>query len=79
MYMHKKPTYMHTHRQGVVETQAALDQLACGDSYVRSVCFSPDSKFLIAGAEDKTIKVRHGHGHGHGHGVFLLSTHPKGK
>eukprot|EP00742_Colponemidia_sp_Colp-10_P002004 GILJ01002139.1.p1 GENE.GILJ01002139.1~~GILJ01002139.1.p1 ORF type:complete len:643 (-),score=92.58 GILJ01002139.1:606-2294(-) len=25
--------------------------------YVRSVCFSPDGKFLVAGAEDKTVKV----------------------
>jgi len=29
----------------------------CADSYVRSVCFSPDSKYLVAGAEDKTIKL----------------------
>lgn len=43
--------------EGVLETQAALDSLTCGDSYVRSVCFSPDSKLLVAGAEDKTIKV----------------------
>jgi len=28
-----------------------------GDSYVRSVCFSPDSKYLVAGAEDKKVKV----------------------
>jgi glucose repression regulatory protein TUP1 len=27
------------------------------DSYVRSVCFSPDGKWLVAGAEDKTVKV----------------------
>jgi glucose repression regulatory protein TUP1 len=27
------------------------------DSYVRSVCFSPDGKYLVAGAEDKTVKV----------------------
>uniref|UniRef100_A0A7S1HJV2 Transcriptional repressor Tup1 N-terminal domain-containing protein n=4 Tax=Hemiselmis andersenii TaxID=464988 RepID=A0A7S1HJV2_HEMAN len=43
--------------QGVVESQAALEQLELGDSYVRSVCFSPDSRFLVAGAEDKTIKI----------------------
>jgi WD40 repeat protein len=24
---------------------------------VHAVCFSPDSKFLVAGAEDKTIKL----------------------
>mmetsp|Transcript_19048 Transcript_19048/g.21215 ORF Transcript_19048/g.21215 Transcript_19048/m.21215 type:complete len:627 (-) Transcript_19048:273-2153(-) len=28
-----------------------------GDLYIRSVCFSPDSKFLVTGAEDKTVKV----------------------
>lgn len=27
------------------------------DTYIRSVCFSPDGKFLVAGAEDKTVKV----------------------
>lgn len=27
------------------------------DSYVRSVCFSPDGQYLVAGAEDKTVKV----------------------
>ena len=42
---------------GVVETTEALENLGCVDSYVRSVCFSPDSKYLVAGAEDKTIKV----------------------
>lgn len=29
-----------------------------GDLYIRSVCFSPDSKFLATGAEDKIIRVR---------------------
>jgi len=28
-----------------------------GDLYIRSVCFSPDNKYLAAGAEDKTVKV----------------------
>eukprot|EP01121_Diplochlamys_sp_Union-15-3_P010343 TRINITY_DN2896_c0_g1_i2.p1 TRINITY_DN2896_c0_g1~~TRINITY_DN2896_c0_g1_i2.p1 ORF type:complete len:557 (+),score=115.02 TRINITY_DN2896_c0_g1_i2:92-1762(+) len=28
-----------------------------GDLYIRSVCFSPDTKLLITGAEDKTVKV----------------------
>uniref|UniRef100_A0A7S4KSA0 Transcriptional repressor Tup1 N-terminal domain-containing protein n=1 Tax=Guillardia theta TaxID=55529 RepID=A0A7S4KSA0_GUITH len=43
--------------EGVLDSQVALDNLTCGDSYVRSVCFSPDSRYLVAGAEDKTIKV----------------------
>ena len=41
----------------VLDSQVALDTLTSGDSYVRSVCFSPDSKYLVAGAEDKTIKL----------------------
>jgi len=28
-----------------------------GDIYVRSVCFSPDGKYLATGADDKQIKV----------------------
>jgi len=43
--------------EGILDSQVALDNLTCGDSYVRSVCFSPDSRYLVAGAEDKTIKV----------------------
>eukprot|EP01103_Thecamoeba_quadrilineata_P011776 TRINITY_DN2885_c0_g1_i1.p1 TRINITY_DN2885_c0_g1~~TRINITY_DN2885_c0_g1_i1.p1 ORF type:complete len:578 (-),score=135.11 TRINITY_DN2885_c0_g1_i1:227-1960(-) len=27
------------------------------DLYIRSVCFSPDGKYLAAGAEDKTVKI----------------------
>ena len=30
-----------------------------GGSYIRSVCFSPDGKYLATGAEDKQIRVRH--------------------
>ena len=29
-----------------------------GDLYIRSVCFSPDSKYLATGADDKQIRVR---------------------
>ena len=28
-----------------------------GDLYIRSVCFSPDSKYLATGAEDKQIRI----------------------
>eukprot|EP00299_Pterocystis_sp_00344_P010448 c4670_g1_i1.p1 GENE.c4670_g1_i1~~c4670_g1_i1.p1 ORF type:complete len:654 (-),score=97.79 c4670_g1_i1:77-2038(-) len=32
-------------------------QVPSKDSYVRSVCFSPDSRLIVAGAEDKSIKI----------------------
>jgi glucose repression regulatory protein TUP1 len=28
-----------------------------GDLYIRSVCFSPDGKYLATGAEDQRIRV----------------------
>lgn len=34
------------------------DASKTGDLYIRSVCFSPDGKFLATGAEDKQIRVR---------------------
>lgn len=44
-----------------VETDAELEKALAtnsgADSYVRSVCISPDSSMLIAGTEDKTIKI----------------------
>jgi len=33
------------------------DPLKEGDLYIRSVCFSPDNRYLAAGAEDKTVKI----------------------
>lgn len=37
------------------------DELAnrTGDLYIRSICFSPDGKFLATGAEDRQIRVNH--------------------
>jgi glucose repression regulatory protein TUP1 len=32
-----------------------------GDLYIRSVCFSPDGRFLATGAEDKQIRVSCGY------------------
>lgn len=34
-----------------------------GDLYIRSVCFSPDGRFLATGAEDKQIRVSYKHLH----------------
>lgn len=31
-----------------------------GDLYIRSICFSPDSKYLATGAEDRQIRVSPG-------------------
>ena len=41
----------------VVDSQAAADAAAAGDSYVRSVCFSPDGRTLVSGAEDRAVRV----------------------
>lgn len=32
-----------------------------GDLYIRSVCFSPDGRFLATGDEDKLIRVQYGY------------------
>jgi glucose repression regulatory protein TUP1 len=37
----------------IFSEEAAKD----GDLYIRSVCFSPDDRFLATGAEDKTVKI----------------------
>src|ERR1700722_1457691 len=42
----------------VLVDEAAARQ---GDLYIRSVCFSPDGKYLATGAEDKQIRVRSRH------------------
>ena len=33
------------------------DATKTGDLYIRSVCFSPDGRYLATGAEDKQIRV----------------------
>jgi glucose repression regulatory protein TUP1 len=42
---------------GVKVSTFTDENAKAGDLYIRSVCFSPDGKFLAAGAEDKTVKV----------------------
>jgi len=41
------------------KTCVLIDEAASkqGDLYIRSVCFSPDGKFLATGAEDKQIRI----------------------
>eukprot|EP01095_Lingulamoeba_sp_RSL-Kostka_P007000 TRINITY_DN2215_c0_g1_i1.p1 TRINITY_DN2215_c0_g1~~TRINITY_DN2215_c0_g1_i1.p1 ORF type:complete len:564 (+),score=178.05 TRINITY_DN2215_c0_g1_i1:157-1848(+) len=41
----------------IVHTFSDKNAKSSQDLYLRSVCFSPDSKYLACGAEDKTIKL----------------------
>lgn len=38
-------------------SNASQNSAASSDLYIRSVCFSPDGKFLATGAEDKLIRI----------------------
>jgi glucose repression regulatory protein TUP1 len=44
-----------TGRQVTVLQDDSVDK--DGDLYIRSVCFSPDGRYLATGAEDKLIRV----------------------
>jgi WD40 repeat protein len=46
---------INTYVLSVLNDESANSQ---GDLYIRSVCFSPDGKYLATGAEDKLIRVR---------------------
>lgn len=46
---------VHSGQQVAVLTDDSVDK--DGDLYIRSVCFSPDGRFLATGAEDKLIRV----------------------
>ena len=41
----------------VLEDHTATDPMGGTDLYIRSVCFSPDGRYLATGAEDKMIRV----------------------
>jgi general transcriptional corepressor TUP1 len=45
----------------VLEDQSVNDPMGNTDLYIRSVCFSPDGRYLATGAEDKLIRVRSPH------------------
>lgn len=44
----------HLHQNSVLVDDKANKY---GDLYIRSVCFSPDGKYLATGAEDRQIRV----------------------
>lgn len=44
------------------------------DLYIRSVCFSPDGKFIATGAEDKQIRVSFWDPMSYGHLCLCLSV-----
>ena len=48
------PVPPNLHRSVLVDEKANK----YGDLYIRSVCFSPDGKYLATGAEDRQIRVR---------------------
>jgi general transcriptional corepressor TUP1 len=54
------PVVTITASSDVHNTSVLVDESAgnTGDLYIRSVCFSPDGKYLATGAEDKQIRVR---------------------
>jgi WD40 repeat protein len=43
----------------VLTSSVLLDEATqrSGDLYIRSICFSPDGKYLATGAEDRQIRV----------------------
>ena len=50
---------MHESRDLIADQSTLQDETTPkdGDLYIRSVCFSPDGKFLATGAEDHVIRV----------------------
>ncbi|KAF5375675.1 hypothetical protein D9615_009336 [Tricholomella constricta] len=56
-----QPAHMHIDRSHTLFFVASVlvDESAgkAGDLYIRSVCFSPDGKYLATGAEDKQIRI----------------------
>ena len=55
IYVLLKIFFLNSHTCSVLADDSAGKS---GDLYIRSVCFSPDGKYLATGAEDKQIRVR---------------------